>query len=104
MARETSKANFLRRSKEINYINKYFAGNGIDVGAGANPLNYQHINYNDSNNKGNYRFFSKNSIFPKISSVKIYSCDWNPFNEAETILSREGIRKYDFCYSSNLGQ
>lgn len=102
MAKETSKANFLRRSKEICYINKYFVGNGIDVGAGANPLNYQHIGYSDSNMFGYYRFFKKNSQFPKIESVKIYSSDWDKNNEAEFILTKERERSYDFCYSSNL--
>lgn len=102
MAKETSKANFLRRSKELCYINKYFAGNGIDVGAGANPLNFQHIGYCDSNMFGFYRFFKKNSLFPKIDSVKIYSSDWDKNNEAEFILTREKERSYDFCYSSNL--
>lgn len=102
MAQETSKANSLRRSKDSNFVNKYFVGNGIDVGAGSNPLNYQKINYQDSNNFGNYRFLKNNSYFPKINNVKIYSCDWNPANEAEIILTREGERKYDFCYSSNL--
>ena len=102
MAQETSKANFLRRSKEFNYLNKYFVGNGIDVGSGSNPLNYQQIAYKDSNFFSNYRFFSKNSLFPKIKSVKIYSSDWDSNNDAESILTKEGIRKYDFCYSSNL--
>jgi hypothetical protein len=102
MAKETSKANSLRRSKESNYVNKFFVGCGIDVGAGGNPLNYQHIYYEDANSFSNYRFLSKNSYFPKISNVKIYSSDWDSRNEAEIILSREGKRKYDFCYSSNL--
>lgn len=102
MAKETSKANFLRRSKEFNFVNKIFVGNGIDVGAGSNPLNYQEISYNDSKLFGNYRFFSKNSLFPKIDNVKIYSSDWNPENIAEIILTKEKPRKYDFCYSSNL--
>lgn len=102
MARETSKANFLRRSKELSYVNKYFVGHGIDVGAGANPLNYQHIGYNDSNMFGWYRFFKKNSMFPKIESVKIYSSDWDSNNVAEFILTREKERSYNFCYSSNL--
>lgn len=102
MAKETSKANFLRRSKELCYINKYFVGNGIDVGAGANPLNYQHIGHIDSNMFGLYRFFKKNSFFPKINSVKIYSSDWDSNNVAEFILTKEKERTYDFCYSSNL--
>ena len=102
MAKETSKANSLRRSKESNYVNKFFVGCGIDVGAGGNPLNYQHIYYEDSNSFSNYRFLSKNSYFPKIHNIKIYSSDWDSRNEAEIILSREGKRKYDFCYSSNL--
>jgi hypothetical protein len=102
MAQETSKANSLRRSKETNYINKFFVGKGIDVGAGANPLNYQKIDFRDSAFFSNYRFFKNNSYFPKIDSVKIYSSDWDSNNEAEAILKREGIRKYDFCYSSNL--
>ena len=102
MAQETSKANALRRSKESNYVNRFFVGNGIDVGSGSNPLNYQKINYKDGSYFGEYRFFSKNSYFPKIQSVKIYSSDWNSADEAEIILTREGKRKYDFCYSSNL--
>jgi hypothetical protein len=102
MAQETSKANFLRRSKELCFVNKFFSGDGIDVGAGSNPLNYSHVDYKDSNFFSNYRFISKNSFFPKIKSVKIYSWDWNPSDEAEKILTREGVRKYDFCYSSNL--
>lgn len=102
MAQETSKANSLRRSKEANYVNKFFVGNGIDVGAGSNPLNYQKIGYRDSAFFSNYRFFKNNSYFPKIDSVKIYSSDWDKNNEAENIISREGIRKYNFCYSSNL--
>ena len=102
MAKETSKANSLRRSKELSYINKFFVGCGIDVGAGGNPLNYQHIYHEDANSFGNYRFITKNSLFPKISSVKIYSSDWNPADEAESILTKEGKRKYNFCYSSNL--
>ena len=102
MAQETSKANALRRSKEFNYVNKFFVGKGIDVGSGSNPLNYQHIGYRDKNHYSGYRFFSKNSLFPKISSIKIYSSDWNTADEAEIILTREGSRKYDFCYSSNL--
>ena len=102
MAQETSKANALRRSKESSYLNKFFVGCGIDVGSGSNPLNYQKINYKDSNYFGEYRFFSNNSYYPKIKSVKIYSSDWNPADEAENILTREGKRKYDFCYSSNL--
>jgi hypothetical protein len=102
MAEETSKANVLRRSKEQCFVDKFFNGNGIDVGAGSNPLNYSRIRYKDSNNFGSYRFISKNSFFPKIKSVKIYSWDWNPLDEAEKIVTREGVRKYDFCYSSNL--
>lgn len=102
MAQETSKANFLRRSKDLNFVNKYFSGDGIDVGSGSNPLSYQKIGYKDSNFFGNYRFFAKNSCFPKISSVKIYSNDWNNDDVAELILTREGSKKYDFCYSSNL--
>lgn len=102
MAQETSKANSLRRSKETNFVNKFFVGKGIDVGAGSNPLNYQKIGYKDSAFYSNYRFLKNNSYFPKIDSIKIYSSDWDSKNEAENILSREGIKKYDFCYSSNL--
>lgn len=102
MAQETSKANSLRRSKETNFVNKFFVGKGIDVGAGSNPLNYQKIGYRDSAFYSNYRFLKNNSYFPKIESVKIYSSDWDNKNEAEIILNREGTRNYDFCYSSNL--
>ena len=102
MAKETSKANFLRRSKDFNFVNKFFVGSGIDVGAGSNPLNYQQIGFKDTIFFGNYRFFRKNSLFPKIENVKIYSSDWDQQNIAEIILTKEKPRKYDFCYSSNL--
>lgn len=102
MAEETFKANVLRRSKELSFVNRYFVGNGIDVGAGSNPLNHQHICFNDSNSLGCYRFIKNNSLFPKIKSVKIYSSDWDKNNVAEFILTREKERSFDFCYSSNL--
>jgi hypothetical protein len=102
MPAETSKSNFHRRTHEINFLSKFFSGNGIDIGAGANPLNHLKIPYRDSNVFGNYRFYKKNSLFPKIENVKIYSSDWNKENTAENILQREGVKKYNFVYSSNL--
>lgn len=102
MPAETSKSNFHRRTHEINFLQKFFCGDGIDIGAGANPLNHLKIAYKDSNVFGNYRFYKKNSLFPKINSVKIYSSDWNKDNTAENILEREGVKKYNFVYTSNL--
>lgn len=97
MAFETSKSNFTRRIQNIKYRQRYFVGEGIDVGAGANPLNYQFLN----ENKILYLPRKRNFHFPNIKNVLIYSNDWNEKDVAENINERLD-KKFDFLYTSNL--
>lgn len=99
---ESSKANFLRRSHQKSFRERYFVGEGIDIGAGSNPLNYMELNSWDLEGK---KYLQRGNItnkdLPFITHVDIYSQDWNKNNWAENILNR--VKKnYDFVYSSNL--
>jgi SAM-dependent methyltransferase len=75
---ETSKGN-LRRIKERVYLDIIFVGCGIDIGAGADPLN-------------------KNSIYPNITNCENF--DVNDGN-AQYINRYRQESNYDFVYSSN---
>ena len=101
---ESSKANFLRRMHEKCYRDRYFVGEGIDIGAGANPLNYMMLYATDKDGKAveyKQRGLTTNKELYNITNIDIYSEDWDKKNEAEVILQRID-KEYDFVYSSNL--
>lgn len=100
---ETSKSNFLRRTHERKFVDTFFKGEGIDIGAGANPTNYMFLySYvNDKLKKYIERGLTNNKDFPNIQSCEIYSEDWNSKNIAEELCTNV-TKLYDFVYSSNL--
>jgi len=99
---ESSKANFLRRMHEKSFRERYFVGEGIDIGAGANPLNYMMLDcWNQNGIHYIQRGNTTNKDLPHITHIDIYSQDWDKRNNAEDLLDRVE-RTYDFVYSSNL--
>lgn len=78
MANECRKAN-QRRLHEPAFHQRFFVGEGIDVGAGDDSL-------------GRYAF-----AFPRISHV----CDWNHSNGDGTDLQGLAENAYDFLHSSH---
>ena len=78
MTLETRKA-VIRRLNDSRFIREYFVGNGIDIGAGNDSLNY-------------YKEF-----FPLINSV----CSWDIENGDAQYLSTVKDNTYDFAVSSH---
>jgi SAM-dependent methyltransferase len=78
MSNETSKS-ILRRLHDSRFLNRYFVGKGIDIGAGQNSLD-------------NYKTF-----FPCITSIK----NWDlPEGDAQYMQSVDNDT-YDFVHSSH---
>jgi FkbM family methyltransferase len=76
MGKETTKANTLRRQFDPDYVNKFFVGEGIDIGGGNDAL-------------------QPTPMFPNIKFVDYWDM---PQGDAQYIKTP---KKYDFVYSSN---
>ncbi len=76
--KETGKAS-LRRSVDIDFLEQYFSGNGIDIGAGEDGLS------------------AYMQLFPKINSVK----NWDLVDGDAQFLPGVDDKSYDFVYSSH---
>ena len=77
--RETHKSIVQRRIKNINFINRYFVGNGIDIGGGPDSL---------------AQFLG---IFPKMLSVRTWDLEDGDGQYLETVPDCT----FDFVYSSH---
>lgn len=75
---ETSKAS-IRRKKDHQFVTKFFAGNGIDIGAGNDSLS-QHL-----------------TKFPRIKSVR----SWDICDGDAQYLNGVADEQFDFVYSSH---
>jgi len=76
MGRETTKSNKFRRRFDKDYVEKFFVGNGIDIGGGGDPL-------------------KPCDFFPNIKTVDF----WDKRQGDAQLMETD--KTYDFVYSSN---